>query len=157
MLSRGIHLSGINITSFALAASGTAKTAGTVTGRDVAKIEGKSQIVESTIEAGRYRPIVVQKGIPVTWTIYATDKNLNGCNNPVTIPKFNMEKTLVPGANVIEFIPMEEGTITYTCWMGMISSTITVVNDLSQLQEKDLQLSNPAGSSRRAYGMGCCN
>jgi len=38
-------------------------------------------------------------------------------------------KTLAAGDNIIEFILQDEGTITYTCWMGMISSTITVVSD----------------------------
>lgn len=74
----------------------------------------------------------MKKGIPVKWTIKVKDSDLNGCNNPVTIPKYGVQKQLVPGDNVIEFTPREAGTIPYTCWMGMIRSTITVVDDGSE-------------------------
>jgi hypothetical protein len=47
------------------------------------------------------------------------------------IPKYNIEKKLIPGDNVIEFTPEEAGTIPYSCWMGMIRSSITVVDDVS--------------------------
>ena len=44
-----------------------------------------------------------------------------------------------PAENLIEFTPGREGTITYTCWMGMISSTIRAVPDLARLTARDLR------------------
>lgn len=136
MFGRGMNLSGINQAYSLLSSDGAG---------NVARVAGNVQVVNTTMESGRYTPIFVQKSIPVQWTITAADTDLNGCNNPVTIPKYDIEKTLVPGDNLIEFTPQEEGTINYTCWMGMISSTITVVADLSQAGEKNLQLPGPEG------------
>lgn len=145
MVSRGLNLSGVS-TSFAAESQSSGS---------IAKIQGNVQIVNTTLDSGRYTPIVVQKGIPVKWTITAKASDLNGCNNPVTIPKYNIEKKLVPGDNVIEFTPNEEGNITYTCWMGMISSNIKVVSDISKVSEKDVQQLNN-GSGLASGPGGCC-
>lgn len=42
-----------------------------------------------------------------------------------------LSKTLSVGADLIEFSPQKTGTIAYFCWMGMISSGITVVKSIS--------------------------
>lgn len=109
------------------------------------------------MESGSYTPIIVQKGIPVRWTIKAEKSDLNGCNNPVTIPKYNIQKKLVPGDNIIEFTPEEEGNIIYTCWMGMISSNIKVVGNLDNVSEKDIQAAESASQDGTySGGGGCC-
>jgi sulfite exporter TauE/SafE/copper chaperone CopZ len=90
-------------------------------------IEG-IQYVTTTLAGGRYTPFTVTDGIPVKWTILVEEEDLNGCNNPVTIPKYGIQQLLVVGENVIEFTPVGVGNITYTCWMGMISSQITVTD-----------------------------
>jgi sulfite exporter TauE/SafE/copper chaperone CopZ len=135
MVSRGLSLSGVSVAS---------PLAGNPS--NLARIEGGVQTVTTTIESGRYQPFVVQKGIPVRWTIKAKAEDLNGCNNPVTIPKYNIEKRLVPGDNIIEFTPREEGDITYACWMGMISSTIKVVPDITGVTPDDInRINNDSG------------
>ncbi|MCX7922270.1 MAG: sulfite exporter TauE/SafE family protein [Clostridia bacterium] len=146
MVNRGLNLSGLSI---ALAApSGGAS--------NVAKIEGDVQIVTTKMEAGTYTPIVVQKGIPVKWIIKAEKSDLNGCNNPITIPKYGIQKKLVPGDNIMdEFTPEEEGNITYTCWMGMISSNIKVVSDITKVSNEDVQQSS--GTSGALGGGSCCS
>lgn len=144
MLNRGLSLSGISVAAYA--SSGGAG--------NVAKIEGNVQVVTTSMESGRYAPIIVQKGIPVKWTIKADANDLNGCNNPVTIPKYDLQYKLVPGDNLIEFTPSEEGNITYTCWMGMITSNIKVVSDISKVSESDIEKINGAGGTGGAGG--CC-
>jgi sulfite exporter TauE/SafE/copper chaperone CopZ len=144
MVNRGLALSGVNV-AFASSASG-----------NVAKIEGNVQVVTTKLESGSYSPIIVQKGIPVKWTIRVEKSDLNGCNNPLTIPKYNIQKKLVPGDNIIEFTPKEEGNITYTCWMGMISSNIKVVSDITKVSDKDIQDSAGSSSSGAVSGGGCC-
>ena len=126
MAGRGFNLSGMNI-AFANSSTGS-----------IAKIENGVQLVTTEMKSGNYAPIVVEKGIPVKWTIKADESELNGCNNPVTIPKYNIVKELVPGDNIIEFTPNEEGNITYTCWMGMISSNIKVVNNINDVNIDDV-------------------
>ncbi|HHW24993.1 MAG TPA: heavy metal transporter [Clostridiales bacterium] len=101
-------------------------------GGSVAKIEGSAQVVTTELLPGRYVPITVQKGIPVKWIIKADKENINGCNNEIYIPKYDIIKKLEPGDNIIEFIPTETGVFPYTCWMGMIRSSITVVDELNK-------------------------
>lgn len=124
MMGRGLALSGINLNFLH-------KVEYSYEG--IAKIEGNIQTVTTNLEAGSYSPITVQKGIPLRWTIMAEKENLNECNNAIIIPKLNISGKLSEGENVIEFTPYEEGQIIYSCWMGMIKSSITVVSDLSAI------------------------
>lgn len=135
MANRGLSLSGVNV---AIASSGSG---------NVAKIEGNVQLVTTEMSSGRYTPIIVQKGIPVKWTVKVGKGDLNGCNNPLTIPKYNKEYKLKVGDNIIEFTPESEGNIIYTCWMGMIRSNIKVVSDLSKVSDKDVQDAGNVDSS----------
>lgn len=90
------------------------------------------QTVATTLDQGIYAPIVVQTGIPVKWTITANDGDLSGCNNKMVIRSYGVEKQLDVGENVVEFTPTESGTVVYSCWMGMVGSTITAVDEINQ-------------------------
>jgi copper ion binding protein len=147
MVTRGLNLSGVSLAS---------PLQGSPAG-NVARIEGGVQTVTTTIESGKYQPFVVQKGIPVRWTIKAKAEDLNGCNNPVTIPKYNIKQQLFPGDNIIEFTPGEEGTITYTCWMGMISSNIKVVSDITRVTPDDLNQIDNNNNPQSGGAGGCCS
>ncbi len=149
MLNRGLNLGGFN----ALAIGSPEISQSAVAANNVAQISGNVQTITTTMDSGRYTPIIVQKGIPVKWTIKAQAQDLNGCNNPISIPQYKIEKRLVPGDNLIEFTPAEEGSIVYTCWMGMISSNIKVVADLSTVSAQDIQAVNAAANSSRPS---CC-
>ena len=101
----------------------------------------------------------MQKGVPVRWIVRAKAEDLNGCNNPLTVPQYGIRKQLVPGDNLIEFTPDREGTIAYTCWMG-ISSSIKIVGDLRTLTASDLSAPS-RGKIESAFGSGgggggCC-
>lgn len=126
MLNNGTSLSGISLSSM-MGSVGAVKGS---QNSNVAVIEDGVQTITTTLASGRYQPITVQKGIPVRWTIQADKGNINGCNNSMIIPKYGIQYNLVPGDNVIEFTPTESGTVPYSCWMGMIRSKITVVDDL---------------------------
>jgi sulfite exporter TauE/SafE/copper chaperone CopZ/plastocyanin domain-containing protein len=92
-------------------------------------IENGYQIVNSTLSAGRYPAITVQQDIPVKWTINAPQGSINGCNNRMIIREYKIEHRFTPGENVIEFTPGRAGKFSYSCWMGMIRSSITVVGE----------------------------
>ena len=119
MLGRGLGLSGIALP-------------GLDNNVQYAQIEGNVQIVSVEVQSDKYAPVVVQKGIPVRFILKAEASNLNGCNNIVIIPKYNKQQALQPGENIIEFTPQETGSIPYSCHMGMIKSSIQVVDDIAK-------------------------
>lgn len=91
-----------------------------------AQVIDGTQYVETEIDFGSFDAISITSGIPVEWTIKADESKLNGCNNEIIIPEYNITVKLKSGENIIRFTPEKTGTFTYTCWMGMIKSTITV-------------------------------
>jgi len=97
---------------------------------------------------------VLQKGIPVKWII--DGKEINGCNNAIQVPKYNLNFKVTPGEQTIEFTPTTTGVISWSCWMGMIPGTFVVVDDLTNLDSNkinDIQV--PQGGSCGASGGGC--
>ncbi|PKM94276.1 MAG: heavy metal transporter [Firmicutes bacterium HGW-Firmicutes-1] len=147
MAGRGLSLSGINVMSFATGLSDKSVS--------IAKTEEGIQYITTTLESGKYTPIVVQKGVPVRWTIEAAKGDLNGCNNEIIIKEYNIQKKLVVGENIIEFTPEEEGKFTYTCWMGMIRSNIKVVADVNDVP-KDQQEDTLLDTGLPTSSGGCC-
>jgi uncharacterized protein len=140
MLNRGFNSSRFNFTNSVSFEQLSGKGF-----KNIARIEGGFQVVTTNLESGKYTPFIVQSGVPVKWTIKAAESDINGCNGVVKIPKFGISKKLVPGDNLIEFIPKETGDITYTCWMGMIGSNIKVVADVTKISN-DVTL--PSGTNR---------
>jgi hypothetical protein len=72
---------------------------------------------------------MVQAGMPVRWTINAPAGSINGCNNRMIIREYGIQHTFKSGDNVIEFTPTRTGKVPYSCWMGMIRSSITVLEE----------------------------
>lgn len=144
MLNYGIGLSGFSLPNFPVANSSQVA--------NVATIEGDVQVVTTGLASGRYEPIVVQKGIPVKWTIQAEKGDINGCNNSIIIKKYNLQKDLEIGDNVIEFTPTESGTVPFSCWMGMIRSKITVVDNINSVDDSTISDAGSTGVS----GGSCC-
>lgn len=128
MISRGLALVGVSTDIQVISHSKS--------NRAVAAIDGNVQTVTTNLKESSYEPITVQKGIPVKWIIKAEADKINDCNNTIVISKFKIEKSLIEGENIIEFTPSESGEISYTCWMGMIKSKITVVDDIKNLSSK---------------------
>lgn len=120
------------------------KGGGTAGEYAVATLKGEIQTVEATLEPSKYPAIIVQKGIPVEFNLKADGKSINGCNETVELPKYDIEKKLSSGDNIIKFIPAETGSITYTCWMGMIHGQISVVDNLSDITAVQSDLSDPS-------------
>ncbi len=151
MLGNGLSLSGV---------SAPVVAAERPNGK-VAQIVDGIQIVTVKLSSNSYEPIVVQKGIPVRWVIQADRASINGCNNRIIIPSLKKEKSLVPGDNVIEFTPTQSGIVPFSCWMGMIKSRITVVDDISfganSEQKDDANVSTETvGSEGQLSVPSCC-
>jgi len=124
MGNRGLLLAGINVSDAVLSVVGIKAEQDNKTANAV--IKDGYQLVTTNLEPGSYQPIKVYAGVPLRWTIVAEEGKLNGCNNEIIIPAYGKQQKLEVGENIIEFTPTQPGTITYTCWMGMISSTITI-------------------------------
>ena len=126
MTGRGLALSGVNVPNPVAKAQTS-----TQTDLPQANADGVQEIT-SQLTSGGYPEITVRAGVPVRWTIQADASAINGCNRTIIIPSYGIQKDLQPGDNVIEFTPKETGTIPYSCWMGMITSRIDVVDSSAQ-------------------------
>lgn len=91
------------------------------------EISGNVQEVRMIVSGFGYNPakLQVKKGIPVRWVINVTQ--LAGCNQGIMMPQYNIRKNLSLGENIIEFTPQEDGTIPFSCFMGMIRGSFSVV------------------------------
>jgi sulfite exporter TauE/SafE/copper chaperone CopZ len=146
MFSNGWNLSGFE-SPFDMVVSYKKASAQIGTDALIPVIKNGVQIVNSTLEPGRYPAITVRQGIPVRWTINAPPGSINGCNNQMIISEYNIQHTFKQGDNVIEFTPVKAGKFRYSCWMAMIRSTITVLAEgesFADVQEPDI-VPKPAG------------
>ena len=135
MFGYGLNLSGVSIdlaeNAFAATKQAGFRYGGGESGPSAFSpvIENGVQVVNSTLSGGRYPAITVARGIPVRWTITAPAGSINGCNNRMIVREYNIEHRFTQGENIIEFMPERAGRFQYSCWMGMIRSYITVVEE----------------------------
>lgn len=84
-----------------------------------------SQTVKMDIDwSFRQNQFTIKKDIPVRWEINGI--NVSGCSNEIVIPALNIRKKISKGLNVIEFTPKVEGTLPFSCWMGMLNGRFIV-------------------------------
>ncbi|MDR2137280.1 MAG: sulfite exporter TauE/SafE family protein [Synergistaceae bacterium] len=120
MIGRGLALSGIPLPTATLTRDSDDFAASVVV--------GDFQRLTTEFGAYRYTPIQLKAGVPVVWTILVREENYNSCNNAIELPAFGLKAKLNAGETIVKFTPDREGDFVYTCWMGMIKSTIRVVN-----------------------------
>lgn len=149
MFSQGWNLSGFMLPGELIGSTGNEQNSGTSV-----KIENGVQIVNSTLSSGRYPNITVKVGMPVKWIINAPKGSINGCNYKIFIQEYDIEYSFEEGENVIEFTPSKTGKFQYTCWMGMIRATISVVEeDEDTVSSQD----DDSGDSTVQTLGGCCS
>lgn len=88
------------------------------------------QKIEMDVLSSGWSPnsFVLKKGVPVKWVINA--KELTGCNSAITVPQYGLNFNLKSGIQTIEFTPDKEGTVQWSCWMGMIQGNFIVRDDV---------------------------
>ncbi|MDP3093882.1 MAG: sulfite exporter TauE/SafE family protein [bacterium] len=99
-------------------------------GEGLAPIVGGKQIIKMDAFSYGYKPnyFKVKAGVPVRWEI--NDVGTSGCTNAI-ISKglFSEEIPLTLGqTSVKEFTPEKPGKYKFSCWMGMVSGIIEVVD-----------------------------
>ena len=125
-------------------------------------IDGK-QVIKMKAGASGYKPnyFKVRLGKPVRWEI--EDVGTSGCTNAIiSRGLFEGDIPLTPGkTSVKEFTPEKAGKYKFSCWMGMISGIIEVVD--SEGQTKGASVNKEGGDANNnsvissgAKGCGCC-
>ena len=96
-------------------------------------IVGGKQILKTDASASGYTPdtLRVRAGVPVRWEI--TDTGTSGCTNAViSRDLFDGQISLTHGkTSVKEFTPRKPGQYKFSCWMGMVTGVINVVDPKS--------------------------
>lgn len=121
-----IFIMGLNILGNGLALSGVSLPQKNTSAMIQAMQDEGVQTLRTEIDYGSYPAVRVKAGIPVDWTIIVPEGKLNGCNGEILIPAYQIDVVLQEGKNTISFLPEQPGTISYSCWMGMIRSTIEI-------------------------------
>lgn len=163
MLNRGLALTGSGYDFGSLTTNLIPTTTQTNPGSNslqndgIAVIKDNYQEINMDVLSSGWSPnkFVLQKGVPVKWII--NGKELNGCNSGIQVPKLGLNFKIKPGIQTIEFTPTEEGTISWSCWMGMIKGVFIVKNkiDTNNANEVLNQVQVPKGSSCGGGGGGC--
>lgn len=99
----------------------------------VARIDRGVQRVDTRVEPMAFHPIVVQRALPVEWTIRAAVADLNEHSSTFSVPDLGIERRLIAGDNLVDFTaPDVAGEIDYSSLCAMIRSKIYVVDDLGR-------------------------
>jgi len=126
-------------------------------------VNGK-QILKMEASSSGYNPdyFKVKSGIPVRWEI--KDIGTSGCTNAVISRSlFDGPINLTPGQTSIkEFTPTKPGKYKFSCWMGMVSGLIEVVDNKGTSINSFSNVSNeenspafiPSGASGCSCGCG---
>lgn len=147
MMNNGLTLTGTgydfnSITGNAIATSSD----------NVAVMNGDYQEIRMEVDRSGWTPdrFVLRKDVPVKWII--NGEEINGCNNAIQVPKLGLNFDIEQGEQVIEFTPTEEGTITWSCWMGMIPGVFVVSDDVDQVELDEIEVPK---SGSCGGGCGC--
>lgn len=127
---------GFNLTGIHLDFNPVGKSSAQTTTDPNVKLENGVQVVSMTESANGYSPnsFTIQNNIPVKWVIDAQD--ISTCASSIVSSQLNIRQGLHQGINTIEFTPTSEGTINFSCIMGMYTGQFTVVPKTSAMKIK---------------------
>jgi sulfite exporter TauE/SafE/copper chaperone CopZ len=110
--------------------TGKGGSGSTVNEKDLPPIVNGKQVLKMEASARGYSPnnLKVRVGVPVRWEI--KDVGTSGCTNAIISANlFSGSIPLTPGQTAIkEFTPEKAGKYRFSCWMGMVTGTIEVIN-----------------------------
>ena len=113
----GLALAGFVLWYFFFSARQTANAVSSSTG---------VQEVAITVKGG-YSPdiIEVERGKPVQLSFYRDEEN--SCSEELLMPDFSIRRDLPAfKTTLVELLPKEAGTFTFTCGMGMLRGSLVV-------------------------------
>lgn len=97
-------------------------------GSDIKIVDGKQEVeIIATNSGYKTNTKTIKAGVPVKLTV--NSKNVQSCARSFVIPSLNINKLLpVNGVETFEFIPTEEGLLSFSCGMGMYTGSFDIVN-----------------------------
>ncbi len=154
MINNGLALTGTGYDFNSLTTSVSANMlAGNADSENLPTIVRGYQEIRMEVNGG-YSPdvFILQEDVPVKWIIDGV--GITGCNNAIQVPEYDLAFDIEPGEQTIEFTPTETGTVSWSCWMGMIPGTFIVVEDLGTTEVQETLDSVPEPT--KSGGCGCC-
>lgn len=138
------QLNVLGFTSFTDIKNGFSRNSKTIDNSGLAPIVNDKQILKMDALSYGYSPnyFKIKVGIPVRWEI--TDKGTSGCTNAIISKSlFEGEIPLTPGqTSVKEFTPTKTGKYKFSCWMGMVSGIIEVVDQTGAASQSNISNGN---------------
>lgn len=119
MLGRGAALGGLAINPFSCVGA-------EVHANDEFNKDQQKLYMEVSRRGYSRNQILFEAEKPICWEIFVHE--ITNCNRTIEIPQYNISRELNPGFNYIEFDPKEDKTVVFTCWMGMMKGSFTVLN-----------------------------
>lgn len=118
-LNSGFALTGIDLAS-AINSAPEAPTA-------APSVQNGAQVVNMKVTSGGYEPsnLTIKAGVPVKWMVDGA--GAFGCTSQIVIPSLNIKKSLTQGINEIDFTAPNTGKLAFSCSMGMVRGSFTVL------------------------------
>lgn len=118
-LGSGLALTGISLPGMF--------QSGVQTGANSAPVEAAVQTVDMKITRYGYEPssLVITAGIPVRWRIDGA--GATGCTSQIVIPDLNITRSISRGMNEVDFTAARPGQLAFSCSMGMVRGSFTVL------------------------------
>ncbi len=94
---------------------------------DAPVINGDAQEVTMKVTTSGYVPnnLTIKAGVPVKWMIDGA--GAYGCTSQIVIPDLNITKSLSRGINEVDFTAPNPGQLAFSCSMGMVRGSFTVL------------------------------
>lgn len=124
MINRGAALGGFSVknTISNLVETSPQKKLTTFVAQAECKKEPQVLKMNVTKKGWSKKSIPFTYGKKIRWEINVEEITM--CNKQLEIPALGISKKLKKGKNIIEFVPKEYQTITFTCWMGMLKGEL---------------------------------
>jgi len=121
-LNSGFALVGIDVPRSFASAFGSPSAPSPAPG-----VQNGVQEVYMTVSGSGYAPsdITIRSGVPVRF--HVDGSQAGGCTRGFVIPSLGVQKVLAAGDNVFEFTPESPGRIPFSCSMGMVRGSFTVI------------------------------
>ncbi len=118
-IQSGLALTGLNVPSLPDGSSATVGSAPAVNDNE--------QEVSMKVTRFGYEPsnLTIKAGIPVKWMIDGV--GAQGCTSQIVIPSLGVTKSLTSGINEIDFTAPNSGPLAFSCSMGMVRGSFTVL------------------------------
>ncbi len=141
MLNRGLAITGTGADFNTLATRVTQQLSPTEPEIPVCDTEQTihMDVLKTSFEPNKF---TLCKGVPVKWVI--NGKAINECNQAIVIPQYKLRFELKEGTQILTFTPSESGIVPWSCWMGMIPGTFTVVDKVTMPKQNETPVSAPA-------------